>query len=115
MEKQIYESVKFILDKFGIGMNEAIDAFSRWAIAEVGICLILGILAGISLFILIKILPKCLRDKDEVTRSLSYITGITIFLILGILFFDQLFIAIKAIASPKAYAIKKLFELIPCK
>jgi len=115
MKEQIYESIKLVLDKLGIGMNEAIDAFSRWVIAEVGICLILGILASVSLFILIKILPEYSKNKDEITRSLFYITGITVFLILGILFLDQLFIAIKAIASPKAYAIKKLFELIPCK
>ena len=115
MKGQIYESIKLVLDKLGIGMNEIIDAFSKWAIAEVGICLVLGILASMSLFILIKILPKYLRDKDEMTRAFLYIVGITVFFVLGVLFLDQLFIAIKAIASPKAYAIKKLFELIPCK
>jgi len=115
MKGQIYESIKLVLDKLGIGMNEAIDAFSRWAIAEVGICLILGLLVGISLFILTRILPEYLRDKDEMTRAFLYIAGVTAFFVLGVLFLDQLFIAIKAIASPKAYAIKKLLELIPCK
>jgi len=113
MGEQIYESVKLVLDKLGIGMSEAISAFSRWAYAELIICLVLGLLTGVSLFVLVKILPRYLKGRDEVAVALVYIAGVTIFLVLGVLFLDQLFIAIKAAVSPKAYAIKKLFELIP--
>jgi len=113
MREQAYESVRLVLDKLGVGINEAIDAFSRWAVAEVVICLMLGLLVSISLFILVKTLPKYLRDKDEIMRAVLYTAGVAVFLILGILFLDQLCVAVKAVVSPKAYAIKRLFELIP--
>jgi len=115
MERQIYESVKLVLDRLGIGISGAIDAFSRWAIAEVVICLMLGFLVAFGLFVLLKVLPKCLEDMVEEGQILIYIFFIILLFVLGALFLDQLFIAIKAIASPKAYAIKKLFEFIPCK
>jgi len=112
MERQIYESVKLVLDRLGIGISGAIDAFSRWAYAELIICLVLGLLAGVSLFVLVRILPKYLKGRDEVAVALVYIAGVTIFLVLGVLFLDQLFVAVKAMVSPKAYAIMKLLSLI---
>ena len=111
MREQAYESVRLVLDKLGVGINEAVDAFSRWAVAEVVICLMLGLLVSISLFTLVKILPKYLGDKDEIVRAVFYTAGVTVFFVLGILFLDQLCVAVKAVVSPKAYAIKNFLSL----
>jgi len=112
MNNETLQTVELVLNKLGITLSEGINAFTKWAWAEIVNCFILGFLIILGLIFLIKILPKILPDLEEVDKFIICLIFGCILAALVISFLFQLEGFIKAIISPKAYAIKQILECI---
>jgi len=109
INNETLQVAELVLNKLGITLNEGINAFAKLAWTEWLDCLFVMLLILIFSFIW-KLLDQAISDND--TKNTLFTVFLAILFLSLVFFWIELTEAVRAIVSPKAYAIKQILECI---